>query len=89
MIGIQSFLINTVGNFAVEEDTITSAACEEGNCAAGDTFGFVNCSGANRWRMGIVSAIARPKEQMCNIVDVDWAELFPDLHPYDPDYVPQ
>ena len=31
-IGIQSFLINTLTNFAVGEDTITAAACEEAHC---------------------------------------------------------
>lgn len=81
-IGIQSFLINTLTNFAVGEDTITAAACEEAHCEAGNPGDFVACSGANRRRMNVTSSIARPGAQQCSIVDVDWAELFPEPHPY-------
>jgi len=67
-------MINTVANFQVEEDTITSAKCEEAMCE----LEFVPCSGANRRRMNITSTIARPGVQLCAIVDVDWAEVFGD-----------
>lgn len=33
-IAVQSFLINTLANFEVGPDTITSAACEEAHCEA-------------------------------------------------------
>lgn len=44
---------------------------------------FVSCSGATRRRMNVTSTIKRPGSQRCSIVDVDWAELFPDPHPND------
>lgn len=69
---LQSNMINTVSNFQVGEDTITSATCEEAMCE----LEFVPCSGANRRRMHITSTIARPGAQLCGIVDVDWAEVF-------------
>ena len=47
---LQSQMINNVGNFAVEEDEITTAACEEAHCEVGQ---FVPCSGATRRRMNI------------------------------------
>lgn len=86
MMGIQSFLINTIGNFEVGENTITSATCEEAHCEAGNPGFFVSCSGATRRRMGVKSSIARPANQRCTNVDVNWDELFPSLHPSDPDY---
>lgn len=46
-IGIQSFLINTLTNFAVGENTITAAASEEAHCEAGNPGDFVACSGEN------------------------------------------
>ena len=39
-IAIQSFLINTLSNFEVGNDTITSAACEEAHCEAVRVMGF-------------------------------------------------
>uniref|UniRef100_A0A7S3P4G9 Uncharacterized protein n=1 Tax=Amphora coffeiformis TaxID=265554 RepID=A0A7S3P4G9_9STRA len=80
-IAIQSFLINTLANFEVGSDTITSAACEEAHCEAGNPGDFVACSGATRRRMGVTSSIKRPGSQQCSIVDVNWQELFPDPHP--------
>jgi hypothetical protein len=80
-IGIQSVFINTLTNFAVGEETITAAACEEAHCEAGNPGHFVSCSGATRRRMNVTSSISRPGAQQCSIVDVDWAELFPDPHP--------
>jgi len=47
---LQSQMINNVGNFAVGEDEITSASCEEAHCEVGQ---FVPCSGATRRRMDI------------------------------------
>ncbi|CAB9504373.1 expressed unknown protein [Seminavis robusta] len=76
-IGVQSFFINTLANFKVGEDTITSATCEEAHCEAGNPGDFVACSGANRRRMNITSSIARPGAQQCSIVDVDYPKLFP------------
>jgi hypothetical protein len=81
MIGLQSFLINTLTNFAVGEDTITAAACEEAHCEAGNPGFFVSCSGATRRRMNVTSTISRPGAQQCSISDVIWAELFPNPHP--------
>jgi hypothetical protein len=72
---LQSMIINTAGNFAVGNDTITSAACEEAFCEAGQ---FVPCSGATRRMMNVTSDIDRPGGQRCSIVDVDWAEVFPE-----------
>ena len=69
---LQSNMINTVSNFQVGSDTITSATCEEAMCE----LVFVPCSGANRRRMNITSMIARPGDQLCGIVDVDWEEIF-------------
>lgn len=83
-IGLQSFFINTLSNFAVGPDTITSATCEEANCEAGNPGLFVPCSGANRRRMNVKSTIERPKNMQCTIVDVEWSELFPDPHWNDP-----
>lgn len=111
-IALQSFFINTLANFEVGADTITSAACEEAHCEAvrtvkyrnkdtnamclcrlthslwfyliqGNPGDFVACSGATRRRMNVTSTIERPGSQRCNIVDVDWAELFPEPHPND------
>ena len=79
-IAIQSFFINTLTNFVVQSDTITAAACEEAHCEAGNPGDFVFCSGANRRRMNVTSSISRPGAQQCSIVDVDWAELFPEPH---------
>ena len=47
---LQSQMINNVGNFAVGENAITSANCEEAHCEVGQ---FVPCSGATRRRMNI------------------------------------
>ena len=78
---LQSQLINTVGNFNVKEGTITSAVCEEAHCELEDgpgsgRMGFVECSGATRRRMNIVSSIERPEWQQCLIVDANYTELF-------------
>jgi hypothetical protein len=81
MIGLQSFLINTFTNFEVGVNTITAAACEEAHCEAGNPGNFVGCSGATRRRMNVTSSISRRGAQRCSIVDVDWAELFPNPHP--------
>lgn len=71
---LQSQMINNVGNFAVGENEITSASCEEAHCEVGQ---FVPCSGATRRRMNITSSISRPGDQQCAIVDVqDWEDLF-------------
>ena len=70
---LQSQITNSVGNFHVGPDDVTSATCEEAHCEVG---AFVPCVGATRRRMNIVSSIARPIEEQCQIVDVDWAELF-------------
>jgi len=70
---LQSQITNSVGNFAVGPDDITSATCEEAHCEVG---AFVPCVGATRRRMNIISSIPRPVEEQCRIVDVDWAELF-------------
>ena len=69
---LQSNMINTVSNFQVGSDTITSATCEEAMCE----LVFVPCSGANRRRMNITSMIARPGDQQCGIVNLDWEEIF-------------
>mmetsp|Transcript_19658 Transcript_19658/g.29131 ORF Transcript_19658/g.29131 Transcript_19658/m.29131 type:complete len:887 (+) Transcript_19658:124-2784(+) len=70
---LQSQITNSVGNFAVGPDDITSATCEEAHCEVGQ---FVPCVGATRRRMNIISSIPRPVEEQCQIVDVDWRELF-------------
>jgi hypothetical protein len=75
---MQSLVINTVSNFQVQEDTITSASCEEAHCEAGNPGDFVFCSGATRRRMNVTSSIQRPGAQRCGIVDVDWETLFPE-----------
>ena len=71
---LQSNMINTVSNFQVGEDTITSATCEEAMCE----LAFVPCSGANRRRMNITSTIARPGQQQCSNLDVDWSDIYGD-----------
>jgi hypothetical protein len=70
---LQSQITNNVANFAVGPDDITSASCEEAHCEVG---AFVPCVGATRRRMNIISSIPRPVEEQCQVVDVDWAELF-------------
>jgi hypothetical protein len=75
---MQSLMTNTFGDFEVEEDMITSASCEEAYCEAGNPGDFVSCSGATRRRMNVASDIERPGAQLCGIVDVDWATLFPE-----------
>jgi hypothetical protein len=75
---MQSLMINTFGDFQVENDMITSASCEEAHCEAGNPGDFVSCSGATRRRMNVTSSIHRPGAQLCGIVDVDWATLFPE-----------
>ena len=42
------------------------------------TIDFVPCVGANRRRMNILSDIVRPNDQLCTIVQFDWAEFFGD-----------
>lgn len=69
---LQSNMINTVSNFQVGADIITAATCEEAMCE----LDFVPCSGANRRRMKISSSIARSTQQMCSIIDIDWATVF-------------
>ena len=70
-------MTNQLGNFKVSPDTITSATCEEANCEAGNPGHFVRCSGSNRRRMNIVSDIARPAIEQCQIVGVDdWGSFF-------------
>ncbi|KAL7554784.1 hypothetical protein ACHAWF_018323 [Thalassiosira exigua] len=77
---LQSNMINTVSNFQVGEDTITAATCEEAMCE----LEFVPCSGANRRRMNITSTIARPGQQLCDIVGVeDWEEIFGEKGSYE------
>lgn len=79
MIYLQSLMTNTVSNFQVKEDTITSAACEEAHCKAGNPRAFALCSGAiTRRRMNVTSTIQRPGSQHCGVVDVDWVTLFPE-----------
>ena len=79
-ISIRAFMINTVTNLQVGADDITPSTCEEAKCEATEVtgyVGFVPCSGASRRRMNVKSAIARPIEQQCNIVDVlPWEEFF-------------
>jgi len=75
---LQSTMINAVSDLQVNADTISSAACEEAHCEAGNPGNFVSCSGATRRRMNVTSTISRPGSQRCGIVDVDWAELFPE-----------
>jgi len=74
---LQSNMINTVSNFQVSEDIITSATCEEAMCE----LAFVPCSGANRRRMNITSTIARPGQQQCSILDVNWENVFGENNP--------
>eukprot|EP00567_Pseudictyota_dubia_P009250 CAMPEP_0197436776 /NCGR_PEP_ID=MMETSP1175-20131217/4177_1 /TAXON_ID=1003142 /ORGANISM="Triceratium dubium, Strain CCMP147" /LENGTH=740 /DNA_ID=CAMNT_0042966157 /DNA_START=385 /DNA_END=2607 /DNA_ORIENTATION=- len=75
---LQSTMINTMTNFAVGMDEVTAASCEEANCEAFPyPENFVECSGATRRRMNVTSSIARPKDEECANVDVDWAILFP------------
>ena len=69
---LQSYFINQVSNFNVEEEDITSAACDEALCGPE----FVPCSGATRRRMNIVSDIPRPIEQQCTVAKESWAEVF-------------
>jgi hypothetical protein len=75
---MQSLMTHTFGDFQVEEDMITSASCEEAHCEAGNRGDFVACSGATRRRMNVASDIERPGAQLCGIVDVNWATLFPE-----------
>ena len=87
---LQSLMTNELGNFEVGPTTITSATCEEANCEAGNPGDFVECSGANRRRMDIKSAIARPDDQQCSIVGIpagpdgpDWENFFDPSCPRD------
>jgi hypothetical protein len=72
---LQSTMINRAGDFEVGPNTVTSAACEEAFCEAGQ---FVHCSGATRRMMNVTGSIARPGAQRCSIVDVVSEDLFPE-----------
>ena len=80
LIGIRAFMINSVTNLQVGADEITPATCEEAMCEATEitgSQGFVECSGASRRRMNIISTIQRSAEEQCKMVDVpDWSEFF-------------
>lgn len=78
MIFLQAITINAVSDMQVNAETITAAACEEAHCEADNPGDFVYCSGATRRRMNVTSTISRPGAQRCGIVDVDWAEVFPE-----------
>lgn len=69
---LQSAMVNRLTVFNVGENHITSASCDEAMC--GPT--FLPCVGANRRRMGIVSAIPRPAWQQCTAAKEDWAKVF-------------
>eukprot|EP00547_Thalassionema_nitzschioides_P010035 CAMPEP_0194224566 /NCGR_PEP_ID=MMETSP0156-20130528/37792_1 /TAXON_ID=33649 /ORGANISM="Thalassionema nitzschioides, Strain L26-B" /LENGTH=329 /DNA_ID=CAMNT_0038956195 /DNA_START=575 /DNA_END=1564 /DNA_ORIENTATION=+ len=78
---LQSLLINKLTNYSVGENINTAASCEEAFCEVENSpgsgeMGFVECSGATRRRMNITGTIPRPIEQQCNIVDLDWDEVF-------------
>ena len=68
----QQLFTNRFDSFAVGLNEITSATCDEAMC--GREFG--SCSGATRRRMDIVSSIARPVDQQCRVIDLDWAVVF-------------
>jgi len=68
----QSIFIKAVADFQVAFDDVTSATCDE---AMSGPF-FVPCSGATRRRMNIVSLIARPKSQQCQVIEQDWDAIF-------------
>ena len=59
---LQSQMTNNVGNFAVGENEVTAATCEEAHCEVGQ---FVPCSGATRRRMNI------GERTCCCVQDVD------------------
>ncbi len=61
-------MTNTVGNFTVGPDTITSATCSEASCEAGNPGDFVHWVGANRRRMNINSEIARHAKEQCQLL---------------------
>ena len=59
---LQSQTINNVGYFAVGEDEITSAPCEEAHCEVGQ---FVPCSSATQRRMNIgKTRVCAPAKKM-------------------------
>ena len=45
--------------------------CDERSCGPG----FIECSGANRRRMGVISDIGREAQDQCTKVNVDWIHL--------------
>ena len=72
---MQAWIIANLGNFEVGPDVVTAAMCEEATCEVD----FVPCSGANRRRMNIVSDIARPGTQQCELIpesNAKWYDLF-------------
>jgi hypothetical protein len=72
---LQLTMINRVGDFEVGPNAVTSAACTEAFCEAGQ---FVPCSGATRRMMNATGAIARPGAQCCRIVEVVWEDMCPE-----------
>jgi hypothetical protein len=69
---LQSIFIDSVSDFSVGFNDITSATCDE--ALSGPV--FVPCSGATRRRMGIISDIPRPDYQQCKVVEYDWSVVF-------------
>ena len=69
---LQSIFIDSVSDFSVGFNDITSATCDE--ALTGPV--FVPCPGATRRRMGIISDIPRPDYQQCKVVEYDWSVVF-------------
>ncbi len=92
-IAVIAIITNKLGNFAVGPGLVTPAMCNEMQCEQGNPGEFAKLSGASRRKMNIMSDIARPKDQQCNIVGDnverndqgynDWTGFFEPLCPRD------
>ncbi|CAB9528689.1 expressed unknown protein [Seminavis robusta] len=58
-------------NNKADDDLNDCLKCDERSCGPG----FIECSGANRRRMGVVSDIGREAVDQCEAVDVDWTTV--------------
>jgi hypothetical protein len=75
-ISLQSELIDHMASLPSDPDGADAADCNDAMCAGS----FLPCGGANRRRMNIQlkSDESPPQSQLCQVVQVDWKDLFMD-----------
>ncbi len=90
LIALRTLITNRMGNFQMQNTSVTPATCNEAQCEQGNPGKFAKLSGASRRKMNIKSSIARAPDQQCQIVDNipkddegynDWGPFFEELCP--------